>query len=80
MKERIKTIAKAKGITMKELARLTGRKYQALNCMMNGNPTLSALNNISNALGCNLIELLDPGDDYAHVYSDDGKWFGVQKK
>ncbi len=57
---RVNEICKAKGITLKDLAQKLGVTYQSLYANLNGNPTLSKLNEIARALGVDVVELFAP--------------------
>lgn len=57
MKERVKFLLKQKGMTAKELAEKMGITDGALSLSLSGNPTLSRLQEIADALGVNVSEL-----------------------
>ena len=54
---RIKEIAKSKGMTMADVADKLGIKAITLSQSLNGNPTLSRLTEVANALGVDVSEL-----------------------
>ena len=56
---RIKEIAKSKGMTMAEIAEIIGITPITLSQSLNGNPTLSRLTEVANALGVDVGELFD---------------------
>lgn len=62
---RVNEICKEKGITLKDLAKKLGVTYQALFANLNGNPTLSKLNDIAQALGVEVGELFAPSDAHS---------------
>lgn len=64
MKLRIKEIIKEKGTTMSEVAEKIGTKQAALSRAVSkdGNPTLSLLARIADALGVDITELFDDKD------------------
>lgn len=55
----IKEVAKSKGITLNDLANKLGITYQALNARITGNPTIKILLEISEALDCDVKDLLE---------------------
>lgn len=59
---RVNEICKEQGITLKDLAKKLGVTYQSLyaNIKENGNPTLSKLKKIADALGVEVAELFAP--------------------
>ena len=57
---RIKELCKAKQITMAEIANQIGIKPIALSQSLNGNPTLSRLQEVANILDVNVSELFEP--------------------
>ena len=61
---RIKEILKQRGLTAKELAKQIGMTEVGLSIALsdNGNPPLSRLRQIANALGCNMSELFSDED------------------
>ena len=59
MKLRVKAICKEKGILFKDLAKRLNITDLALRKQVSGNPTLSTLEAISNALEVPLIELFE---------------------
>ena len=61
---RVNEICKEKGITQKDLAKKLGVTYQSLYANLSGNPTLSKLNEIAQALGVEVGELFAPSDTH----------------
>ena len=59
MKLRILELCKNKGITQKALAEQIGLSAVGLSKAINGNPTLSTLEKIANALGVDIVELFE---------------------
>ncbi|MEG0815736.1 MAG: helix-turn-helix transcriptional regulator [Mucinivorans sp.] len=57
MNLRVKEICKEKGLTMEQVAQSIGIARVNLTKAINGNPTLSTLENIANALGVDITEL-----------------------
>lgn len=60
MELRVKEICKEKGIQMQELANRLGITRITLTRNINGNPTISTLENIAHALGVEVSELFAP--------------------
>lgn len=54
---RIKEIARAKGITMNEIAEQMGINPVNLSSSLNGNPTLNRLQEVANILGVEISDL-----------------------
>lgn len=57
MNLRVKEVCKEKGMTMQQIADIIGINRVSLSNSINGNPTLSTLENIANALGVEVVEL-----------------------
>lgn len=55
---RVQEICKCQGITMQDLAKKMGVTYQALYAAVSGNPTIGKLQEIANALGVEVVDLL----------------------
>ena len=62
---KIKEIRKQKGLTQKQLGDLCGMADSAIRRYENGNanPKIETLQKIADALGCDLVDLMDP-DEY----------------
>ena len=56
---RIKELCKEKHITMTELAERMGVSLVALSQSVNGNPTMSRLQEVADALGVDILDLFD---------------------
>lgn len=59
MKLRIKEVCKAKETSITELAQRMDIKQESLSRTINGNPTLSTLENIAKALGVEVTDLFE---------------------
>lgn len=81
MELRIKEVAKMRGITMRQLAQDLNTNYQTLTHYNIGfrTPTLGKLQEIAQALDCEVHELLATSSHYAHFY-DKAEWLGIRKK
>lgn len=66
MKERVKALLKQKGMTAKELAAKMDISEGALSLSVSGNPTLSRMKEIANALGVDVSELFAPMSSVLH--------------
>lgn len=55
----VRELCRAQGITMKELASRMEIAPESLSRAINGNPTLSTLNNIADKLNVNVAQLFD---------------------
>ena len=66
----VKSICKAQGITLKELAERMKVSPEAVTRMLseNGNPTLTSLENIAKALKVEVYELFDNFSSDMHVH------------
>lgn len=76
---RVNEICKEKGITLKDLAKKMGVTYQSLyaNIKETGNPTLSKLKEIANALGVEVAELFVKGESSVFTCPNCGKRYKV---
>jgi transcriptional regulator with XRE-family HTH domain len=63
MKERVKQMCKERGIALKDLADRVGIARESLTRALDGNPTLSTLQGIANALNVNVRDLFDVSKD-----------------
>lgn len=81
MKLRIKEVASKKGFNFQKLAQRTGIDPVSLSRYNVGavEAPLSKLQIIADALGCELIELIQTGPNYAH-FEVDGEWLGIRRK
>lgn len=70
LSNQVKTLSQERGMTLKELAEKMGIKPESLSRALNGNPQLSTLENIANALGVGVAELLTGGRSYELLTSD----------
>ena len=72
---RVNEICKEKGMTLKDLAKKLGVTYQSLyaNLKETGNPTLSKLKDIADALGVEVAELFAPGESNVFTCPHCGK-------
>ena len=76
---RIKEVAKHRGFTLQELSAKIGIDYTSLYRRLN-NPKFDTLEKISDALKCEITELIPAGDNYSHFYDDKtGEWLGIRK-
>lgn len=83
MKLRIKEVAKRKQVTMRQIATELNTTPQVITNYNSGfrTPTLGKLQEIANALNCEVQELIETSEGYAHFYDDKtGEWLGVRKK
>lgn len=65
--ETVKQICKARGLTLADVAQTIGVSASSLSQIMKGNPTLSKLTAIAEALGVPVSELLADGEVIAKV-------------
>ena len=56
---RIKEVCKEKGVTLQHVAELMGVNRVSLSNSINGNPTISTLEKIADALGVSVVELFE---------------------
>lgn len=61
---RVKELCSERGLTLKELAEKMGIKPESLSRALGGNPQLTTLENIANALEVGVAELLTCGRSY----------------
>lgn len=69
---RVKEIAKAKGMQMQQLADILGFTRTNLTASINGNPTLSTLENIAKALGVEVTELFSEKGTFTALIDNGG--------
>ena len=69
---RIKEIAKAKGITMGEIADKMGINPVNLSASLNGNPTLNRLQEVAAILGVEVSDLFTQDSSYINGYIETG--------
>ena len=69
---RIKEIAKAKGITMGEIADKMGINPVNLSASLNGNPTLNRLQEVATILGVEVSDLVIQNSSYINGYIETG--------
>jgi len=81
MNLRIKEVMKIYDKSQKDIAKQTGISEQSLSYYNSGNknPPLEKLKLIAAAIGCNYLELLEPGNEFGHFYVE-GEWLGIRKK
>lgn len=70
LSSRVKELCSERSMTLKELAEKMGIKPESLSRALGGNPQLSTLENIANALGVGVAELLTGGRSYESLTSD----------
>lgn len=83
MKLRIKDVALRKKVTMREIASRLNTNYQTITHYNSGfrTPSIGKLEEIAQILNCEIHELLETSEDYAHFYDDKtGEWLGIRKK
>jgi transcriptional regulator with XRE-family HTH domain len=82
MENRIKEIAKKKGKTQGDISKeidaavITIASYYS----QKRQPSLFNLEKIGRFLECDPLELLMPGNGYAHFYDENNIWQGIRKK
>lgn len=80
MELRIKEVAKDKGYTLDDIAKRIGITYVALYGRIK-TAKLDTLKEITEILKCNIHELIEAGEGYAHFYDDKtGEYLGIRKK
>lgn len=60
---KVKELCRNKGITIKELAEKMGIAPESLSRAINGNPQLSTIRKIAEALGVSITDMFDRSDD-----------------
>jgi len=83
MKLRIKEIAKAKGMQLKDVAEKMGNAKESLSRAINGNPQLNTLESIANALDVDITELFPlplPNHSINGYLEVDGKVYKIVNK
>ena len=78
MQLRIKEICKSKGVTLQEVADRMGVNRVSLSASINGNPTLTTLEKVANALGVEVFDLFAPSrPDFSAFIDHGGKLYRV---
>ncbi len=80
---RIKEVARSRGITMRQIAKKLNTNYQTITHYNSGfrTPTLGKLKDIANILNCEIHELIETSEEYAHFYDNKtSQWLGIRKK
>ncbi len=75
---RIQEVLKIKGVKQRELAKRLGMSVLGLRSRFK-NPTYNSIKEIADNIPCEIHELFETSEDYAHWY-DKGEWLGVRKK
>lgn len=82
LSNQVKNLCQERGMTLKELAEKMGIKPESLSRALNGNPQLSTLENIANALGVEVADLLTGGrsceplsSEFTAMVVEDGKTY-----
>ena len=76
---RVQEVCKNQGITMQEVAKKMGVTYQALYASVSGNPTIGKLQEIANAIGVSVSELIDEPKGNTITCPHCGKLIKVEK-
>jgi len=77
MKLRIKEVVKAKGLNVSSLAKRMDITRQSLSTHVNGNPSMTIIQKIADALDCSVFELIEADKDFVHFYDQDGNYNGI---
>lgn len=87
LSSRVKLLCQERGMTLKELAEKMDIKPESLSRALGGNPQLSTLGNIANALEVGIAELLTGGrphkplaDEFTAMVVEDGKTYLFHSK
>ena len=72
MNLRIKETCKEKGVTLQNVAELMGVNRVSLSNSINGNPTISTLQKIADALGVSIVDLFEAKRDGFTALIDHG--------
>ena len=75
---RVKDICIEQGITLQELAKRLNITYQSLYESIKGNPSLSRLNEIADALGVGVADLFAPSDGAKIICPHCGKLITIK--
>lgn len=79
MKDKVKQLCKAKGITLKDLANKIGIARESLTRALDGNPTLSTIQGIADALEVNVTELFEPTKTIGFICPNCGTQLKISK-
>lgn len=77
---RIKEVAKSRNMTLDDLANKIGITYIGLNKNLK-TAKFATLKKIAEILKCEVVELINVGEDYLHINDPNtGVWLGIVKK
>lgn len=79
MELRIKEVCRAKKMPLKRLAEKLGISRQSLDKRITRNPKWSSIVEIAEALGVDVMELMEPSPGYVHFYFGE-IWMGINRK
>ena len=80
MKYRIRELIKKSGKSQQEIAKELDITYNALYNRMDS-PNGKSLEEFARILNCEVHELIETSEGYAHFYDDKtGEWLGIRKK
>lgn len=79
---RIKELCKARGVTIVELANRVSMTRESISNMIAGrqSPPLSTLEKIADVLGCGIVELFAPKNDFIAFVRSEGKTHTITSK
>lgn len=77
---RFKDICRSKKIKIQDVADDMSISRQALSRSIKTNPTIDTIEKIAKVLNVDVIELIEPSENFAHFYDSNGEWLGVRKK
>jgi len=74
----IRKVLKKLKVTQKELAKRIGITPEGLRLRLK-NPTYNSIKEIAENIPCEIHELFETSENYAHFYDND-EWLGIRKK
>jgi transcriptional regulator with XRE-family HTH domain len=80
MELRIKEVCKTNNVSLVELAKRLNISRQSLESRIKNNPSIEKLQEIADALGVTVFELIKEDTTTYHSYNSQGDWMGVLKK
>jgi len=79
MELRFKEVAKAKGLTIQDMCKRMGVSYINFNQKINRTPNIDFVQQIADALGVSVFEIIAEDQYSSHWYDANGNWKGVLK-
>lgn len=77
MELRVKDVAKSKGLTLQDVCKRMNISYVNFNQKLNRSPNTEFIQQIADAIGCPVFEIIVADKHTHHCYDENGEWRGV---